>query len=287
MGSSYTKYRGHGFWSYDDFLERLVGDVAAMIRERPKPEQWLADLASHWELQSSGNFSGWIHLQFDEFLLSEKNRIEVRDLIQKATEQRKEDDPAARTGVLLVRLLDGQLTTDESSPLGYMVRSTRHLETPHYTAEDLRPLGDVHSYIRRCAHIFVRNQPASGLELANRMATDTFILGSRACHLFTEQGWWIVVADADWFGSHSEEALFTRILPYTEAGANSIRTEVLIGAFASCVWTATPTLDSTVKGTPSEMDLIRGLAKKLCLPLQWARAVAFKCEEPESVAPTN
>lgn len=121
MGSSFTEYRGRGFWSYDGFLERMAVDVASMIEGLPESEAWLKDLASHWRIQASGNFSGWSHLELDNFISSEERRLTVRGLIQRLIERRHAQDQIGRTGVLLLRLLDGELETDASSPLDYMV----------------------------------------------------------------------------------------------------------------------------------------------------------------------
>ena len=126
MGSSYTEYRGHGFWSRDDYIEQVAGEVAAMIEGLPKKEQWLVDLAAHWKLQASGVFSGWVHLKVHEFASTEERRNAIRDLVRSVADRRSEDDRFSRTALLLLRLLDGQLTTDASSPLDYMVEKIPH-----------------------------------------------------------------------------------------------------------------------------------------------------------------
>ena len=125
MGSSYTDYHGYGFWSRDYFIEQLAGDVAAVIENLPTKDQWLVDLAAHWKLQASGIFGGWVHLKLDDFLSNDERRSTLRALIRVVTERRDRDDLVCQTGVLLLRLLDGSLTTDAASPLDYMVGQIR------------------------------------------------------------------------------------------------------------------------------------------------------------------
>ena len=121
MGSSFIEYRGYGFWSADAFIERLARETAAAIEKQTNNEAWQADLAAHWRAQASGNFNGWIHLDLDEFLTGEERRAQIRDVVQSVTKEYAEEDPIYRTGLLLVRLLDGELQTNATSPLGYMV----------------------------------------------------------------------------------------------------------------------------------------------------------------------
>lgn len=121
MGSSFIEYRGHGFWSSDSFIESLAGEVAKAIERQPKKEDWQANLSAHWKLQSSGAFGGWVHLNLDEFLTGEEHREKLRAVVQAVVSLHASDDPIHQTGILLLRLLDGELTTEASSPLDYMV----------------------------------------------------------------------------------------------------------------------------------------------------------------------
>lgn len=121
MGSSFINFRAHGFWSSDDHIEDLAREVATVICADEAKEEWLSELASHWQLQSSGAFSGWVHLRLDEFLASEERRKKLRVLVQSVTDRYQADHVVHRTGFLMLRLLDGELTTDASSPLDYMV----------------------------------------------------------------------------------------------------------------------------------------------------------------------
>ena len=121
MGSSFINFREHGFWSRDDYIEDLAHEVAAAVSAGESKEEWLSQLSSHWELQSSGAFSGWIHLRLDEFLVSEERRKKLGAVVQSVMERHSSEHPTHRTAALMLRLLDGELTTDASSPLDYMV----------------------------------------------------------------------------------------------------------------------------------------------------------------------
>ena len=120
MSTSYVEFRGKGFWSWDGYLEDVLGLLAeaAITDDEPK---WLTMARRHWLTQASGVFSGWIHPQLDELLATEDRQQLFLELIQ--TVSRRDDlTPEARATLqLLIALLRGELSTDASSPLDYMV----------------------------------------------------------------------------------------------------------------------------------------------------------------------
>lgn len=120
MGSSFVEYRGHGFWSYDAYLEHLLALLAEAVGTSPA-EDWLAHARDHWLKMSSGIFSGWIHPNLDEYLTSDEHCqifLKVLGTIQSREDITRE---VKETSELLRKLLAGNLETDESSPLDYMV----------------------------------------------------------------------------------------------------------------------------------------------------------------------
>ena len=121
MSTSFIEYRGFGFWSNDSFTELLIGETASAIVAQTDPAPWLGELAAHWTLQASGPFRAWMHLELDDFLNSEERRIKLRDIVQDVADKHPKSDPIHQTGILLLRLLDGQIIWDASSPLDYMV----------------------------------------------------------------------------------------------------------------------------------------------------------------------
>ncbi|HKO44154.1 MAG TPA: hypothetical protein VJU84_12835 [Pyrinomonadaceae bacterium] len=120
MSSSFVEYRGRGFWSWDGYLEHVLSLLADRIGSAPTQE-WLADLRDHWRAQSSGTFSGWIHPNLDEFVTNDERREAVLALLKGITSQRDLTPEAEQTARLIEALLRGEVNTDASSPLDYMV----------------------------------------------------------------------------------------------------------------------------------------------------------------------
>lgn len=120
MGSSFVEYHGRGFWSWDGYLEHLLFLLANGIGPSPE-ESWLNDLRDHWQSQASGVFGGWIHPQLDEYITSEERLKVILKLIDGVLSRPGVPEEAGKTAELMRSLLVGQITTDASSPLDYMV----------------------------------------------------------------------------------------------------------------------------------------------------------------------
>jgi hypothetical protein len=120
MSSSFVEYRGRGFWSWDGYLEHVLGLLADRIGSSPSQE-WLSDLGDHWRAQSSGAFRGFIDPNLDEFVTSDERREAVLALLKGILLQSDLTPEAEQTARFLELLLRGQMTTDASSPLDYMV----------------------------------------------------------------------------------------------------------------------------------------------------------------------
>jgi hypothetical protein len=120
MSTSFVEYHGRGFWSWDGYLEHVLALLADRIGSSPSDE-WLASLRDHWRAQSTGAFRGWIHPNLDEFLTSDKRREAVLALVEDLTSRSSLPREAQETSKLLEVLLRGEMNTDSSSPLDYMV----------------------------------------------------------------------------------------------------------------------------------------------------------------------
>ena len=121
MGSSFTDFKGYGFWSRDQFIEGWLGQLAAECRKQTSLEPWLVTACEHWELQATGIFGGWVHAKLDEFLTDEE-RVSLIILISERVKNNfLTDQVLNKTGDLFIRLLKGEILTDASSPLDYMV----------------------------------------------------------------------------------------------------------------------------------------------------------------------
>jgi len=132
MSTSFVEYRGRGFWSLDDYLQHVLAMLAGRIGESPN-EKWLADLRDHWRAQSSGDFRGWIHPNLDEFLTSDQRRETIRTLLKDIISARRVRRESKETARLLESLLRGEMTTDASSPLEYMVTESHPNEQTEHT----------------------------------------------------------------------------------------------------------------------------------------------------------
>jgi hypothetical protein len=124
MSSSIINYQGYGFWSDDRFTRRLVAEAAIIAKKRYKND-WLVQLADHWELQASSAFAGWMHLKLDEFVTTEGRGTELCEIVKTAANRYPANDPVNQTAVLLVKLLEGKVQWTVSSPLDYMIGRNR------------------------------------------------------------------------------------------------------------------------------------------------------------------
>src|SRR5437899_792717 len=97
--------------------------------------------------------------------------------------------------------------------------------------KDLQVLDDPIGLIRKSPSTFVRSHPVSGAELAANIVGDVLLLTSGYVTAFRKDAWWVIASDVDWIGEKlglSVEDVFSRILPFPQAGANSMHGEVLL-----------------------------------------------------------
>ncbi len=120
MATSFVRYRGRGFWSYDPYLEHLLAQLAEAIEERAA-EPWLRDAGEHWLRQSSGDFAAYIHPMLDEIVTTDDRRDTVLKLVRAVASDAETTPEVRGTAALLTQLLEGTLRTTESSPRDYMV----------------------------------------------------------------------------------------------------------------------------------------------------------------------
>ncbi len=72
MGSSFTRFRGKGFWSRDPLLEVWLRVLSLHLGDDVHKPGWQHDLRDQWLLVSTGYFSGCISPSLDEFLTDEE-----------------------------------------------------------------------------------------------------------------------------------------------------------------------------------------------------------------------
>jgi hypothetical protein len=117
MGTSYIKYKGHGFWSRDSFIESWLYTLIAELEKLPRPEPWQKPLIDHWRVQATID-GGVIWVGLDDFLTDESK---LESVLSAAKRSLHSAEPLGReTGELFIKLLEGQLKTDASSPIDYL-----------------------------------------------------------------------------------------------------------------------------------------------------------------------
>jgi hypothetical protein len=74
MGSSFTDFRGYGFWARDGLLGIWLEALAEVVpAEAPG---WLRDAERHWRLHARTGFQGCVNADLDARLTSE-DRVET------------------------------------------------------------------------------------------------------------------------------------------------------------------------------------------------------------------
>jgi hypothetical protein len=74
MGSSFTNFRGHGFWARDGLLEVWLEALAEVVPTHAPA--WLQDAQQHWREQARIGFQGCIDAHLD-VLLTSQDRVAV------------------------------------------------------------------------------------------------------------------------------------------------------------------------------------------------------------------
>ena len=120
MGSSFVEFQGRGFWSWDGYLEDVLSLLANILMHVNDPG-WLIEAREHWSLHGSGGFTGCIHAGLDGFLTTKDRRQIFLRLVEKVQGRSDLTPEATATLKLLAALVKGELDTDASSPLDYMV----------------------------------------------------------------------------------------------------------------------------------------------------------------------
>jgi hypothetical protein len=97
-------------------------------------------------------------------------------------------------------------------------------------------------HVRKYPDRFLRGVPATGVELAEKLAGDLLLLGGRSTLLLRVSDWYGVASDVRWLGDHASDwrKAFREMRPFPEAGVNSVHSEILIGAFAGDVVVQAP-----------------------------------------------
>lgn len=117
-----------------------------------------------------------------------------------------------------------------------------------------------------------------GLELSTNIISDALLLTDKPITVLNKNDWWIIGSQADWLSTHfnnSIEELFSRVIPFPEAGQNSIRSEVLLTAFAKDIVTVVNKKVVIIKGSISDEENFFKILQK---DSHWERIIAFRVE---------
>jgi hypothetical protein len=130
-------------------------------------------------------------------------------------------------------------------------------------------------HIRGHPDLYLPGGRADPAYLASRLAGDALMLGAGRVELSHDGCWWWVAADRDWM-DHDQafpgRDAFSQIVPFPEAGVNSMRSEVLLTAFAEQVVAVVDGARKRVKGELADADQVW----RVLPSTGWARVVAFR-----------
>ncbi|MER7973308.1 hypothetical protein [Streptomyces sp. NPDC096080] len=143
-----------------------------------------------------------------------------------------------------------------------------------YHPEDIIPLEPM-GYLMENERRFFRGGVYDPVELAGMIATEALALGSANVRIRSDGGWLSVSADQDWL--RGQEQAFCAIMPFPQAGANSMLAEILAVAFSAGVITA----------TREEVKLIKGdtLVPTPAVDRDAGRTVSFMRQRASRIAP--
>ena len=121
---------------------------------------------------------------------------------------------------------------------------------------------------------FFRTENPDALALLPYVMNDVLFLGAGECRVSRAEGWLFVSSNGDWMrhDSISVEALFSRVVAEPGLGQHSMRSEILLNAFASDILVATRHEELLVKGQPPATALLGAQ-----VDFAWAtRSIAFR-----------
>jgi hypothetical protein len=132
------------------------------------------------------------------------------------------------------------------------------------------------TYVRQSAERFFTSGSVNAVELATQIVSEVLLLGGHEVCAIRDDAWWVIGSNVDWLGNHpdySAKELFFRIVAFPEAGANSMRAEILLMAFAQDVITTGAEGQVVIKGKVEESETVWRL---IASHPGWKRAVAFR-----------
>jgi hypothetical protein len=84
MGSSFTRYRERGFWSWDAEIELWLYLLAEEVRQLDHPPDWLGEAAEDWKLQATAGFGGCVSAGLDRHASTPERAALIAELAARA-----------------------------------------------------------------------------------------------------------------------------------------------------------------------------------------------------------
>jgi hypothetical protein len=140
-----------------------------------------------------------------------------------------------------------------------------------YSAADLSPVNGI-AHIRAHPEMYLPSGRVDGHSLASAIVADVLVEPGRGAAIQRVDRWWLVASDHDWVGP-SVIDYFHRVVPFPDAGPNSMRAEVLLTAFADDVVTFDAASHEVIKGMVDLAEPIFALRKR---HPEWKRVIAFR-----------
>jgi hypothetical protein len=106
MASSFTEFKGKGFWSDDSQIEAWLALLTEEIGLLESPPEWLNELKREWVLQATLHGGGFVSAALDEFATSEDRIRQILELSESAL-QRLAMAPASIT--VAIQAHDGEV----------------------------------------------------------------------------------------------------------------------------------------------------------------------------------
>jgi hypothetical protein len=118
MGRSFVKFKGHGFWTRDEYLLDWLTAALVEITKIEHVDAWKLEIGHTWDEAIMTGFPGGIDPALDK-ILTDQSRVQFLIDLSKKLELSTSDPKLKRFGELLIALADGKLTTTTSSPVDY------------------------------------------------------------------------------------------------------------------------------------------------------------------------
>ncbi len=128
MGTSFVKYKEHGFWAHDGWLEMVLFVLVREIDQLDETPKWLEMVRNEWLQSASAGYMGCVPTRLDEFAASDEHRSILSRIAQSALMRVERNLPLPKND-LIVEHWGGYPLTEPNLPLQKEIDDTsRDLE---------------------------------------------------------------------------------------------------------------------------------------------------------------